>query len=69
MPLVFSFREPEGMRRLFKKKQDVTLRVLKPLYGDEGILEERARIEDLKNKAHEAMEDAVLINRECEEYC
>lgn len=57
------------MRRLFKKKQDVTLRVLKPLYGDEGILEERARIEDLKNKAHEAMEDAVLINRECEEYC
>lgn len=34
VPMVFKFRQPEGLRKLFKKKPDVTLKVLKPIYPD-----------------------------------
>lgn len=64
--MVFSFREPEGMRKLFKRKQDVTLTVLEPIYGDNGVVQERVRIETLKNKVYEAMEKAVKEKGECE---
>ena len=39
VPMVFTFREPKGMRKLFKKKQDVTLKVLKPIYPEGKCLE------------------------------
>jgi len=34
VPMVFSFRRPNGIRRIFKKKPDVTLTVLEPIKTD-----------------------------------
>lgn len=31
VPMIFTFREPKGIRRIFKKKLDVTLKILKPV--------------------------------------
>ncbi len=39
VPMVFSFRKPKGIRKLFKKKLDVTLKVLEPIYPDGKQLE------------------------------
>ena len=32
VPMVFQFREPQGIRKIFKRKKDVTLKILKPIY-------------------------------------
>lgn len=39
VPMVFRFREPRGIRKLFKKKLDVTLKVLEPIYPEGKQLE------------------------------
>ena len=55
VPIVIKFREPKGIRKLFKKKKDVTLTVLKPIMQEQS--EDRKQdIEELKNKVYEAMQ-------------
>lgn len=49
VPMVFQFREPKGIRRLWKKKKDVTLTILEPIMS-EGSSEE------LKEKIYQEME-------------
>ncbi len=39
VPMVFEFREPKGIRKIFKRKLDVTLKVLEPVYPDGKQLE------------------------------
>lgn len=54
VPIVIKFREPKGIRKLLKKKKDVTLTVLKPIMQEQS--ENRKQdIEDLKNKVHDVM--------------
>lgn len=36
VPMVFQFREPRGIRKLFKRKQDVTLSILEPVMCEEN---------------------------------
>lgn len=48
VPMVFRFREPRGIRRIFKKKQDVTLTILEPVIC-EGSSKE------LKEKVYQKM--------------
>ena len=49
IPCVFTFREPIGMRKLFKRKPDVTLKILEPIEpdSDKSI---RQQVEELKEK-------------------
>lgn len=48
VPMVFQFREPKGIRKLWKRKQDVTLTILGPIMS-EGSSEE------LKEKIYQEM--------------
>lgn len=59
VPMVFTFREPKGIRKIFKKKKDVTLKILKPVTIKEEGLNQKQKEELLKNKVHTMMEDVV----------
>ena len=58
IPCVFTFREPTGIRKLFKRKPDVTLKILKPIEpdSDKSI---RQQVEELKEKTFVNMKDAI----------
>ena len=59
VPMVFTFRKPKGIRKIFKKKKDVTLKILKPVTIKEEGLNQKQKEELLKNKVHTMMEDVV----------
>lgn len=54
IPMVFTYREPTGIRRYIKKKPFITLNILEPIYPDNN-LPRKERIEDLKYRAYEKM--------------
>ena len=56
VPMVFTFREPKGIRKILKKKKDVTLTVLEPIRPSEGE-NTKQRIEDLKNQVYNEMKE------------
>lgn len=58
IPCVFTFREPTGIRKRFKKKKDVTLKILKPVYSDSDKYIKQ-RVEELKEKAFMNMKDVI----------
>lgn len=58
VPMVFKFREPQGIRKIFKKKKDVTLVVLEPITNTEGE-NKRNSVENLKQKVHKQMENEL----------
>ena len=58
IPCVFTFREPTGIRKLFKRKPDVTLKILKPIEpdSDKSI---RQQVEELKQKTFANMKKTI----------
>ena len=56
VPMVITFREPKGIRKILKKKKDVTLTVLEPIRQSEGE-NTKQRIEDLKNQVYNEMKE------------
>ncbi len=58
VPCVFTFREPTGIRKIFKRKKDVTLKILKPVYSDDDKYV-RQQIEELKEKVAFEMKEAI----------
>ena len=58
VPCVFTFREPTGIRKLFKRKKDVTLKILKPVYSD-GDKYIRQQMEELKERVTFDMKEAI----------
>lgn len=60
VPMVFKFREPKGIRKIFKKKQDVTLTILKPIACEEDANTKKSA-EMLRKKVYNEMQ-AVLDN-------
>ena len=59
IPMVFTFRKPKGIRKIFKNKLDVTLTILDPIKSEEDE-ETKQRIENLKNKVYKVMEEEIL---------
>ena len=54
--MVITFREPKGIRKIFKKKKDVTLTVLEPIRPQkDGNTKEK--IEILKNQVYDEMKE------------
>lgn len=53
IPMVFQFREPKGIRKIFKRKQDVTLTILEPVMWEENSKE-------LKEKVYQSMKRSPL---------
>ena len=58
VPCVFTFREPTGIRKLFKRRKDVTLKILKPVYSDSDKYI-RQQMEELKEKVAFEMKEAI----------
>lgn len=59
IPIVIKFREPKGIRKIFKRKKDVTLVVLEPIEVERtnNIKED---VINLKRKVYEEMEKNLL---------
>lgn len=53
LPIVFTFREPEGILKKFKKKPFITLTILEPEYPKAEI--SKANVEELKNRVQRKM--------------
>lgn len=58
IPIVIKFRNPKGIRKFFKKKKDVTLKILEPIKG-EGKDNKKESIENLKNQVFKIMQDNI----------
>ncbi len=56
VPMVITFREPKGIRKIFKKKKDVTLTVLEPIKPPEKG-NTKQKIEALKNQVYNEMKN------------
>lgn len=60
IPIVFTFRRPSAIRRVFKRKSDVTLTILKPIKYEGEEVDTRQRIENLKKDVYKSIEDEIL---------
>lgn len=58
VPMVITFRRPQGLRRILKRKSDVTLTILKPVNPQKGE-DIRQEIEDLQKEVYEKMEYVI----------
>ncbi len=60
IPMVIKFREPKGIRKIFKRKKDVTIKILEPIIYENQYDENRKEcIENLKEQVHKAMEEKI----------
>ena len=62
VPLVFSFYEPTGFYKLYKKKPCVQLEVLDPVYPNNNLPRGEA-IQQLKDKIHHQMEEKINTSK------
>ena len=57
IPIVVTFRNPKGIRKLFKKKKDVTLKILEPIKYVNESNNQKDKIEKLKDQVYQIMQD------------
>lgn len=55
VPIVIKFRAPKGIRKIFKRRKDVTLTILEPIFPDKNVLNKKDAIENLKKRVHQDM--------------
>lgn len=60
VPMVFTFREPSKIRKIFKHKKDVTLTILEPIKL-ENTENTREKIQELKIKVQNEMKEVINI--------
>ena len=60
IPMVFTFREPSDLRKIFKRKKDVTLTILKPIKL-ETAENKKAQMQELKHKVENAMKSTAEL--------
>lgn len=58
VPMVFQFRNPKGLRKIFKRKKDVTLKILEPIICEENM-DANLKIENLKETVYQDMKSKV----------
>lgn len=59
VPMVFKFREPEGIRKIFKYKKDVTLTILEPVMPEDSNNSKKQTVEELKEEVYRKMQEAI----------
>lgn len=57
IPMVFTFREPKGIRKKIKTKKDVTLTILDPIYPSTEEKSIRQKAEELKQEVYLKMQE------------
>lgn len=55
IPIVITFRNPRGIRKIFKRKKDVTLKILEPIKLEKNNFDVMHNVHKLKEKVCEAM--------------
>lgn len=60
VPIVIKFRQPKGIRKILKRKKDVTLKILEPIYF-ENILKEELN-DNLDNNSKNNLENNLKSN-------
>ena len=63
VPIVFTFREPTGYRKIFKTKKDVTVKILNPIECEDGG-NSKEKVEKLKEKVSLEMKRQLVKNEE-----
>ena len=72
VPIVIKFRQPKGIRKILKRKKDVTLKILEPIYFEKILKEEsqdnlennsksNLKLEDTSNKTMLSSRDKAII--------
>ncbi len=56
IPIVITFRNPKGIRKILKKKKDVTIKILKPITYRDKYVNKKDNIDKLKEQVHQVME-------------
>ena len=59
IPIVITFRNPKGIRKFFKKKKDVTVKILKPVEYINTQESEKYKVEKLKEQVYKIMENNI----------
>lgn len=59
IPMVYTFREPSGIRKMLKKKKDVTLTILEPIKYEENNVDKKEKINEINKKVHLEMNKIV----------
>lgn len=59
IPIVIAFKEPKGIRKMFKKKKDVVLHILEPVMPNKYETSLRKRANYLKEEVHEKMQSKI----------
>lgn len=59
IPVLFTFRKTKGFRRILKKKPDITLKILSPMYPEKD-----ENVEKFKIEVHKEMEKVLLKSKE-----
>lgn len=59
LPMVIIFRTPKGIRKIFKRKKDVTIKILEPILLEEKSSNRKEDIEKLKEKVYLAMQEEI----------
>ena len=57
IPIVITFRNPKGIRKIFKKKKDVTVKILEPIIYRDEHENKKDSIRKLKKQVHQVMEE------------
>lgn len=55
IPMVFKFRKPRGIRKIFKRKPDVTLTILKPVVCEKAEKDIKREVVKLKGEVYNEM--------------
>ena len=63
VPIVFTFREPTGYRKIFKTKKDVTVKILNPIECEDGG-NSKEKAQKLKEKVSLEMKRQLVKNEE-----
>lgn len=56
IPIVITFRNPKGIRKIFKRKKDVTVKILEPIIDKDKHENKKDSVEGLKEQVRQAMQ-------------
>ncbi len=58
IPIVITFRKPKGIRKIFKSKNDVTVKILEPITYKNKNENKKDSVEKLKEQVHQVMQES-----------
>ena len=63
IPMVYTYRKPKGIRGVFKRKPDLTLNILSPIYPNKNLSKKEA-VSELKDLVYNAIKIKFSDNKD-----